>query len=76
MSKTKVKFCGFTNTDDVKQALDLDIDLIGLVFVESSPRYIKLKEAEAICKLCEKKIKTVSKNNFEMVELHKVESII
>ena len=59
MSKTKVKFCGFTNTDDVKQALDLDIDLIGLVFVESSPRYIKLKEAEAICKLCEKKIKTV-----------------
>ena len=90
MSKTKVKFCGFTNTDDVKQALDLDIDLIGLVFVESSPRYIKLKEAEAICKLCEKKIKTVGvfmnnseefitkvidRTNIDLLQFHGQESL-
>ena len=59
MYKTKIKFCGFTNSADVKEALELDIDFIGLVFVESSPRNIKLEEAKSICKLCEGKVKTV-----------------
>ena len=59
MSSTKIKFCGFTDIEDVKYALDLGIDFLGLVFVESSPRYIDLLQAEGICKICEGKIKTV-----------------
>ncbi len=52
MDKTRIKLCGFTNTDDVKYALDLDINYIGLVFVESSPRYIDIAKAEDICRIC------------------------
>ncbi|MEC9206187.1 MAG: phosphoribosylanthranilate isomerase [Pseudomonadota bacterium] len=52
MNKTKIKFCGLTNTDDVKYALDLDIDYLGLVFVKSSPRYIDISKAEEIYKIC------------------------
>ena len=59
MSSTKIKFCGFTNIEDAKYALDLGIDFLGLVFVESSPRYIDLLQAEGICKICEGKTKTV-----------------
>lgn len=59
MNKTKIKFCGFTNTDDVKYALDLDIDYLGLVFVESSPRCIDISRAEAIYKTCNNSKKLV-----------------
>lgn len=36
----KVKFCGMTNLDDCRKAMDLSVDFVGFVFYEKSPRYI------------------------------------
>ena len=43
--KTAVKFCGFTQIEDLKHAVKLGIDAIGLVFYEPSPRYITPEQA-------------------------------
>ena len=59
MEKTTVKFCGFTNTDDIQYALDCDIDYIGLIFTEKSPRCISINQAEKLCQLCDGKKKIV-----------------
>ncbi len=45
MSKIKVKYCGLTTLDDVQSASEAQVDAIGLVFVEKSPRYIKPENA-------------------------------
>ena len=55
MEKTTIKFCGFTNTNDIKYALDCDIDYIGLIFTEKSPRCISINQAEKLCQLCDGK---------------------
>ena len=36
----KIKFCGMTNEDDCKKAVDLSVDFVGFVFYEKSPRYV------------------------------------
>ena len=59
MEKTTIKFCGFTNTDDIQYALDCDIDYIGLIFTEKSPRCISINQAEKLCQLCDGKKKIV-----------------
>jgi phosphoribosylanthranilate isomerase len=36
----KTKFCGMTNEDDCKKAIDLSVDFVGFVFYEKSPRHV------------------------------------
>lgn len=45
---TAVKFCGFTNKDDLAQAVALGVDAVGLVFYEPSPRYVSSSLAKQL----------------------------
>ncbi len=45
---TKIKFCGFTRTDDVRRAVGLGVDFLGLNFVGESPRYVSLSQAREL----------------------------
>ena len=45
---TKIKFCGFTSADLALDAALLGVDAIGLNFVEQSPRYVTLDQAQSI----------------------------
>ena len=40
MSNVKVKVCGISNTEMVKQLVKLQLDFIGFIFYKKSPRYV------------------------------------
>ncbi len=42
----KIKFCGMTNRTDALNAIALNVDAIGFIFYEHSPRYISLEKVE------------------------------
>jgi phosphoribosylanthranilate isomerase len=44
----RIKICGITDPEDAEMAVDAGADLIGLNFVQGSPRRLDLKTAEAI----------------------------
>lgn len=48
MISVKVKICGITNLDDARAAIDMGADILGFNFYPRSPRYIQLRQAEAI----------------------------
>ena len=51
MTKTIIKFCGITSIDDYKFINDQeDVDFIGLIFTEKSPRCLNVEQAEKILK--------------------------
>lgn len=43
-----VKFCGFTQLDDVNTAVQLGVDAVGLVFYPPSPRAVTLAQAQIL----------------------------
>lgn len=45
-----VKFCGFTQADDVKQAVALGVDALGFVFYPPSPRAVTPEHAKELIK--------------------------
>ncbi|AEA34520.1 phosphoribosylanthranilate isomerase [Hippea maritima] len=55
----KVKFCGMTNYDDVKAAIELGVDFIGFVFYPKSKRFISFEEAKRITERIKGEVKTV-----------------
>ncbi len=38
--EVKVKFCGMTNREDVRNAIECGVDFVGFVFCEKSKRYV------------------------------------
>ena len=43
-SMVKIKFCGMTNLDDCKKAVELGVDYLGFVFYKKSSRYVMTPE--------------------------------
>ena len=43
-----VKFCGFTQLDDIKAAVQLNVDAVGLVFYPPSPRAVTIEQAQSL----------------------------
>ena len=43
-----VKFCGFTQLDDIEAAVQLDVDAVGLVFYPPSPRAVTIEQAQTL----------------------------
>jgi phosphoribosylanthranilate isomerase len=48
MHRTRIKFCGLTNLDDVQAAVRLGVDFIGFVFYPKSPRAISPNQAAVL----------------------------
>ena len=58
--KTLIKICGIKRLDDLECAIQNGADLIGFVFVKSSPRYIEPSSATNLLQSVSEKIKTVA----------------
>ena len=52
MARTRIKFCGITQPEDLEVALDLGVDAIGLVFCPASVRAINVQQACALIDRC------------------------
>jgi len=48
--RTRIKICGIRHLEDALKAVECGADAIGLIFVEKSPRFVSLSEAERIAK--------------------------
>ncbi len=80
----KVKVCGLNIDRDVQLCIDLNVDLLGFVFYEKSPRNISLKDINALSKFKKKNssfvavtvnptnkfIKENLLGNFKYIQLH------
>ncbi len=36
----KIKVCGLTDLNQIREIIDLEIDYLGFIFYEKSPRYV------------------------------------
>ena len=84
----KVKICGLQPTRDVQLCIDLNVEFLGFVFYEKSPRNLKLKDVKKLKDYSKKRsnfvavtvnpsnefIKKVVLNNFDYIQLHGSES--
>jgi phosphoribosylanthranilate isomerase len=50
MRRTRIKFCGLTDINDVRNAVQLGVDFVGFVFYEKSPRVVTLQQAAILRK--------------------------
>lgn len=53
---TKVKICGITNLEDARVAVDTGADLLGFIFYEPSPRYVRPEVVREIVASCRSQI--------------------
>ncbi len=59
MSFAKIKICGITNLTDARAAIAAGADMLGFNFYRPSPRFIKLKDAQAIIDALRPEIKSL-----------------
>ncbi|MCH8084695.1 MAG: N-(5'-phosphoribosyl)anthranilate isomerase, partial [Myxococcales bacterium] len=57
--RIRIKICGITDPDDAQAAVDAGADLIGLNFVQGSPRMLDLKTAVAIAERVDGQVERV-----------------
>ncbi len=56
----KIKLCGFKEESSLKAAIKADIDFIGFVFHDSSPRNVTFDQAKHLCNIVPDNINKVS----------------
>lgn len=49
-ARARIKICGITRLEDAQAAVALEVDALGFVFYDRSPRYIKPEQAAEIIK--------------------------
>ena len=48
LHRTRIKFCGLTRPEDIRCALQLGVDAIGLVFCQGSSRAVTVEQAQRL----------------------------